>query len=125
MMSPTNGSGHSNPNVAESESHRTYSGLLEQIKVSRDTFIKWFDSRTPEEQKKIEIKEYEQCPTVTFTIVDPETDDALMVTELLIYGVDVQKLPSFVLLRSQATNLFDAQFNSFESLWAKARFVCK
>ncbi len=125
MMSPTDSSGQPNPNVAESESHRTYSGLLEQIKVSRETFVKWYASRTSDEKKNIEIKEYDRCPTVTLTIIDPESDDAQMITELLIYGIDVQKLPSFCLRKHEAKNLFDAQLESFETLWKQAQYVCK
>jgi len=123
LMATKNQNGEINPNVIESESHRTYTGLLPQIESSTHSFENWFDSLTEAKKKLAEIRTYEQCPIMSLTIIDRDEPNGLIQSEIFLYGVDVRDMPHYILTKKNGSNVFKAHCESFDKLWNKSEVL--
>jgi hypothetical protein len=123
LMAAKNQNGEINPNVIESASHRTYTGLLTQIESNTHSFESWFDSLTEAKKKLAEIRIYYQCPIMSLTIIDKDEPGGLMQSEVLLYRVDVRDMPHYILTKKNGSNLFKAHCESFDQLWSKSEVL--
>ncbi len=120
LMAARNQNGEINLNVIESESHRTYTGLLPQIESSTHSLESWFDSLTEAKKKLVEIRTYQQCPIMSLTIIDRDEPNGLIQSEIFLYGVDVREMPHYLLTKKNGSNLFRSHCESFDQLWSKS-----
>lgn len=123
MMAAKNQNGEINPNVLESESHRTYTGLLQQIESSTNLFGTWFDSLSEASKKMVEIRTYQQCPIASMIIIDRDELNGLIQAEIFLYGVDVREMPHYIFTKKSGLNLFKTHCESFDQLWRKAQIL--
>jgi hypothetical protein len=123
LMAAKNQNGAINPNVIESESHRTYTGLIPQIESSTYSFESWYDSLTEAKKRLAEIRTYQQCPIMSLTIIDKDEPNGLIQSEILLYGVDVREMPHYILTKKNGSNLFKAHCVSFDRLWNKSEVL--
>lgn len=123
MMAARDQDGEINQNVIESESHRTYKGLLPQIESSTQLFENWFDSLSEASKKLIEIRAYQQCPIAALILIDRDEPSGFIQSEILLYGIDVREMPHYVLTKKNGSNLFKTHSESFDQLWKNARII--
>ncbi len=121
IMATEDADGKPNPNVAETESHRTYTGVKGEIETATGELLAWFDRLTKDTQKKIEIRAYQQCPITSYTIIDRGEPNGFIQTEVLIYGVAVDYLPHYTLTKREGGKLFSNHCESFKLLWGNAK----
>ena len=72
----------------------------------------------------VEIRTYQQCPIMTFVIIDRDEPSGLVQTKTLLYGLDVREMPHYILTKKDGVNLFKAHSESFDQLWSKAAILC-
>lgn len=123
MMATTCPDGGINPNVAEHDSHRRYSGLLPQLESSRNSFQSWLSSLSPPVRERIEIRTYQECPVATYTFIDREEIDGFVQVELLLYGIHVHDMPHYVVTRKDGGGFFDIHCKSFDRLWERSQVL--
>jgi len=120
LMAARSPDGKVNPNVAESESHRRYTGLLAQIEASTASFQTWHASLSPTARERVEIRVYLECPIATYTFIDRDEPDGFVQVELLLYGIHVSDVPHYIVSRKKGGRFFDTHRESFDRLWAKS-----
>ena len=124
LMAAQSADGKVNPNVLETESHRTYDvGLLSRIESNTQSFQTWLNTLSEAARKKIEIRAYQQCPINTFVIIDRDEPNGFVQTEVLLYGLVVRNKPHYKLTKKDGENLFKAHCESFDQLWNRAEIL--
>jgi hypothetical protein len=123
MMAATHSDGSINPNVAESESHRRYSGLLQQIVSSTNSFSSWLASLSPPVQTRVEIRKYQECPIATYLFVDRDEVEGFVQVELLLFGIHVHDMPHYIVTKKDGGRFFDIHCESFDKLWEKSQVL--
>lgn len=125
MMAAKRVDGSMNPNVAESESHRVYSGkrLLSEIEANARSFLSWLDSLSPSAQEKVEIRVYQECPTASYLFIDRSEIHGFVQVELFLYGVHVRDMPHYVIKRKDNERFFKVHNDSFEGLWKRSHVL--
>jgi hypothetical protein len=123
MMAARDADGRINPNVAETESHRRYTGILAQIESSTSSFQEWLTTLNPSTRERVEIRTYLECPTTTYVFIDRDEPDGFVQVELLLYGTHVRDLPHYILTKKRGGPFFDIHCQSFNRLWDKSQVL--
>ncbi len=123
MMAPRDADGEVNPNVDTYQSQRTYTKLLSRLETTTDTFKKWLASLDSEVQKRIEIRQYLEHPTVSMFFVDKDCDEGFLRVEVLPYKADAHDFPNYQLIRKGDPEFYDFHKRSFNLLWDKSMIL--
>jgi hypothetical protein len=125
IMADKQKNGKRNPNVEQSELHRDYFRLRNEIEDNTLRLVKWWNDLNPYAQENVEIKSYVEFPVATYTIIDRESSFGYIVVELLFFSFGKHEQPHFIVEKQKCEDLFNKLSNSFDKLWGNAQWLSR
>jgi hypothetical protein len=123
IMEALDEDGNPNQNVEAVTKQRLQASLRPTLEESHKLLSSWLSSLDKTTRKNIEIRQYREFPTVTYTFIDRGESHGFVQVEVFIPTVQINDLPHYVVTRRDNERFFTIHCKSFDGVWSSARML--
>jgi hypothetical protein len=93
------------------------------LKIAHKELKEFYSSLDEKSKSLFEVKAYDSFPTATYLPIDKDLKNGVIRTEPNLFGFYADELPSFEVLNSSNSTLYQVLIRSFQEIWGKANSI--
>ncbi|MBD3337643.1 MAG: hypothetical protein GF353_00950 [Candidatus Lokiarchaeota archaeon] len=123
LMSLTDNSENNNMLINKVPQVTKNTGFEERLKIAHKELKEFYSSLDEKSKSLFEVRAYDSFPTATYLFIDKDLKNGMIRTETNLFGFYADELPSFEVLNSSNSTLYQVLIRSFQEIWGKANSI--